>query len=76
MFATMKREKPKMITLKEYAKKHDVAYTTVLFWHNKGVLPGVEKQEIPFAPGFIYFVAETTPKPELRPGPKPKAKKK
>jgi hypothetical protein len=67
----MKREKPKMITPREFAAKHGVAYTTVLFWLKNEMIEGVQKETLPFGKNkFVYGIPETAPKPELKPGPK------
>jgi hypothetical protein len=75
MLGTMRRQKgkSKMITPRAYAEKHEVAYTTVMFWLKNEKIAGAEKTPLPFGEGrFVYQIPEDAPKPELKPGPAPK----
>lgn len=63
-----------VLTPREYAGETGVAYTTVMNWLRKDLIPGVAKEEIPG--GFYYQIPAGAPKPNLTPGPKPKASKK
>lgn len=72
MFRGMKgAKKPKMLSPRQYASKHDVAYTTVLFWLKNEAIQGAEKMALPFGEGrYAYQIPEDAPKPALKPGPK------
>lgn len=73
----MKRSKTaKLMTPREYAEKHDVAYTTVMKWLQNGLVKGAYKEPLP-APfkGYIYQIPEDASPPELKPGPKPGTQK-
>lgn len=78
MFRRMakKKDEVKMLTPRAYAIKHGTSYTTVLFWVKNGLLPGVEKEALPYGDDtqFVYKIPETAPKPDLKPGPKPRKK--
>jgi len=76
MFHPMKGKKdvPKTISPREFAALHQVGYTTVLFWLKNEMLDGAEKEPLPFGKDkFVYRIPADAPKPELKPGPKPKA---
>lgn len=60
-----------MITAKEYAKLHEVHYTTVMNWLRGELIPGAVKEELPFG-GYFYKIPVNAPKPDLTPGPKKK----
>jgi len=71
----MKKVK-RMVTPREFAKMHGVAYTTVMNWLQNDLLKGAHKE--PLAPpfvGYIYKIPEDVSPPKLKPGPKPMAKK-
>jgi hypothetical protein len=74
MFRSMKGEKkPKMLSPRQFASKHAVAYTTVLFWLKNEAVQGAEKVPLPFGEGrYAYQIPEDAPKPDLKPGPVPK----
>lgn len=61
-----------MITAKEYAKIHEVHYTTVMNWLRSDLVPGAVKENLPFG-GFFYKIPANAPKPDLTPGPKKQA---
>src|SRR5262245_58390180 len=65
------RKKSKMITARQFAEMHDTPYTTVATWLQRELIPGAEKQELPYG-GYVWMVPQNAPKPELRPGPKRK----
>lgn len=73
----MKKEKPiQTVTPREYASKHGVAYTTVMKWLQKDLVPGAYKETLPSPfTGYVYRIPEDASPPELKPGPKPKPKK-
>ena len=58
-----------MITARQYAEMHDMPYTTVATWLQRDLIPGAEKQELPYG-GYVWMVPDNAPKPELKPGPK------
>ncbi|HKQ77947.1 MAG TPA: hypothetical protein VJ810_29895 [Blastocatellia bacterium] len=60
-----------MLTPKEYAKQIQAAYSTVMSRLQRDLIPGAEKQELPSG-GWYYTVPADAPKPQLKPGPKPK----
>jgi hypothetical protein len=64
-----------MLTPRQYAVMHGVAYTTVMNWLNQGLISGANKEELPFG-GFYWKIPKSAPKPVLKSGPKPKASKK
>lgn len=66
----------RMLTPRQYAAEIGVAYTTVMNWLSKGLLPGAVKEQLPYGGGYYYQVPADTPKPELKSGPKPRASKK
>lgn len=61
-----------MLTPRQFATHHGVAYTTVISWINKGLLAGAEQFEMPFG-GFVWRVPIDATVPDLKPGPVPKA---
>lgn len=67
----------KIVTPKQYAEMHSVAYTTVMKWLQNNLVPGAVKKQLP-APfvGYTYQIPEDALPPDLKPGPKPKATKK
>lgn len=64
-----------MLTPKKYAERVEAAYSTVMSWLQRGLIPGAQRQELPSG-GWYYVIPEDAPKPELKPGPKPKNKAK
>jgi hypothetical protein len=67
------KEKPKMLTARQFAAAREVAYTTVISWLNKELLIGAEKQELAYG-GFMWQIPEDADGPELKPGPRPTKK--
>jgi hypothetical protein len=65
------RKKSKMITARQFAEMHATPYTTVATWLQRELIPGAVKQELPYG-GYVWMVPQDAPKPELKPGPKPK----
>jgi hypothetical protein len=63
----------KSLTPRQYSEKHGVAYTTVLNWLNLGLIPGAQREQLPFG-GYYWMIPESAPKPTLKTGPKPKSK--
>jgi hypothetical protein len=63
----MKKEL-KMLTPRQYAALHDVAYTTVMKWLSASLLEGAIKQEMPFGTGHYYKIPESSPRPFRKPG--------
>jgi hypothetical protein len=61
-----------MITARQYAEMHNTPYTTVATWLQRELIPGAEKQEMPYG-GYVWMVPQNAPKPKLKPGPKPKS---
>jgi len=61
-----------MITARQYAEMHNTPYTTVATWLQRVRIPGAEKHEMPYG-GYVWMVPQIAPKPELKPGPKPKS---
>jgi len=66
----------RMLTPRQYAQEAGVAYTTVMSWLQKNLIAGAVKHPLPYGSGYYYQVPADAPKPELQPGPKPKADKK
>jgi hypothetical protein len=62
-------KKSKMITARQFAELHATPYTTVATWLQRELIPGAEKQELPYG-GYIWMVPQDAPTPELKPGPK------
>jgi hypothetical protein len=62
-----------MLTPRQYAQKHDVAYTTVMKWLQNGLIQGAKKAPLPYE-GYIYQIPKDAPPPDLKPGPKPAKK--
>jgi hypothetical protein len=64
-----------MLTARQFANMHGVPHSTVIFWLNKGVIPGAEKMEIAIGKkGFLWRIPDDAPLPKLPKGPKPKQK--
>lgn len=67
--------KGKLVTPKEYAEIHKVAYTTVMYWLQTGKVEGAVKHETPRGP--YWELPEDTPRPKKLSGrPKKAAAKK
>lgn len=64
-----------MITPRKYAENHQAAYSTVMSWLQRDLIPGAEKHELPTG-GWVYTIPENAPKPDLKPGPVPKTETK
>jgi len=58
--------KVKLVTPKEYAEIHQVAYTTVLYWLNNGRVEGAVKHETPRGP--YWELPVDTPRPKKMSG--------
>jgi hypothetical protein len=56
--------KVNLVTPRQYATKHGVAYTTVMYWLQSGKIPGAEKTETPT--GHYWLLPDDTPNPELK----------
>lgn len=63
-----------MLTPRQYAEKVGVAYTTVMGWLQRGLIPQAVKHATPT--GHYWEVPETTPAPKVQTGRPPKASKK
>lgn len=59
-----------MITPKEFAEIHKVAYTTVINWLRQELINGVQKVELPHMRSHVYMVPKDARPPTLKPGPK------
>jgi hypothetical protein len=71
----MKGRETKMLTARQFANRHGVPHSTVIFWLNKGVIPGAEKLEIAVGgKGFLWRIPDDAQLPKLPKGPKPKQK--
>lgn len=67
-----KMSKTLILTPRQYAAMHRVAYTTVMKWLQNDLIPGAYKLPLQFPfQGYIYQIPEDAPPPELKPGPKP-----
>jgi hypothetical protein len=60
----MKRKRTRMLTPRQYAEKHQVAYTTVATWLQRGQIPEAVKVEVP-AGGHQWAIPETAKAPKL-----------
>lgn len=67
------KKSTEMLTPRQYAAENGVAYTTVMNWLKKDLIPGADKEALPFG-GYVYRIPKSVPKPDLKAGPKPKAK--
>ena len=65
-----------MLTPRQYATETGVAYTTVMNWLRRGLIPGAVKEPLPYGDGYYYQIPADTPQPQLTPGPTPKTSKK
>jgi hypothetical protein len=59
-------KKVKMITPRQYAQLHSVAYTTVMNWLKQGLISGALKRETPT--GHYWEIPAAAAAPELQPG--------
>jgi hypothetical protein len=66
----MKKEKKEdeMLTPRQFAAKHGVAYTTVMKWLYAELLKGAVKQTSPFGEGYYYKIPANCPRPTRKPG--------
>lgn len=64
-------KKTKMLTPRQFAELHGVAYTTVMNWLQQGLIPEAVKQET--LTQHYWEVPETAKPPKLQPGRPPKA---
>lgn len=69
----MTKKKDNFVTPRQFAEIHGVNYQTVMWWLRKDLIKGAVKYPLPYG-GHVYQVPNDAPKPELTPGPKPKAK--
>ena len=60
-----------MLTPKQYAEQTGAAYSTVMVWLRRGLLPGAVRHDMPSG-GCFYEVPANAPKPTLPIGRKPK----
>ena len=58
----------KMLTPREYAEEVGVAYTTVMSWLQRNLIPGAVRNPMPFGAGHYYQVPAGAPMPNLTPG--------
>jgi hypothetical protein len=63
----MKKGRVRMLTPRQYAEKHEVAYTTVATWLQRGQVPEAIKIELP-AGGHQWAIPENAKAPERRVG--------
>ena len=66
----MKKRKVTMLTPRQYAAEHGVAYTTVMNWLRNGLITGADKEKLPFGNGYYWQIPKGAPKPVLKAGPK------
>ena len=59
-----------MVTPRKYATDTQTPYRTVMHWISRGLIAGVEKKTTDI--GFYYLIPSDAPKPDIKPGPKPK----
>ena len=69
--------KKKMLSPRQYAEAIGKPYSTVMTWLQKGMIPAAQREAAPppFT-GHIYLIPQGTKPPDIKPGRKPKAKKK
>jgi hypothetical protein len=56
------RRKGKLVTPRRYAEMNGVAYTTVMYWLNRGRVAGAVKHITPF--GHYWVLPDDTPRPK------------
>ena len=61
-------DEPEMLTPRQFAAKHGVAYTTVMKWLYAELLKGAVKQASPFGEGYYYKIPANCPRPTRKPG--------
>jgi predicted site-specific integrase-resolvase len=61
------RKGTKMLTPRQYAEKHQVAYTTVATWLQRGQIPDAVRIEAP-AGGHLWAIPETAKAPQHQRG--------
>lgn len=66
--------KPEMISPKQFAAKHGVAYSTVMSWLRAKMIRGQVENKYPFL--WYQIPADAVPPPARKPGPKPAKKSK
>jgi hypothetical protein len=66
--SAMKKEEVEMLTPRQFAAKHGVAYTTVMKWLYAELLKGAVKQSSPFGEGYYYKIPANCPRPTRKPG--------
>jgi hypothetical protein len=62
------KEADEMLTPRQFAAKHGVAYTTVMKWLHAELLKGAVKQDSPFGEGYYYKIPANCPRPARKPG--------
>lgn len=68
----MKKESVEMLTAKQFAKRANVSYPTIIAWLAADLVPGADKQETPLGT-FWQIPASSVEKVNKRkPGPTPK----
>src|SRR5262245_4981092 len=60
--SAMKKEEVEMLTPRQFATKHGVAYTTVMEWLYAELLKGAVKQSSPFGEGYYYKIPANCPR--------------
>jgi hypothetical protein len=75
-YAAMAREKPEMLTARQFAKRAGVAYPTVMKWLKENLIPGAEIKKSPQF-GKYWDIPATSLKSvaKRKPGPKKGAKR-
>jgi hypothetical protein len=68
----MKRGKTEMLTTAQFAEHYQVAYTTVMTWLQRGIVPGA--QRVPTPRGDVWEIPATATQ-EFTPPPKGRPKK-
>jgi len=70
-----KKKEAQMITPRQYAELHEVAYTTVVGWLRLEMIEGAKKIELPHMKSHVYMIPDDAKPPELKPGPKKGSKR-
>lgn len=55
-----------MMTPRQYAKHHDIPYSTLMTWLGRGLIPAAEKKETDI--GHYWLIPSDAPKPEPKIG--------
>jgi hypothetical protein len=64
----MKKEEVEMLTPRQFAARHGVAYTTVMKWLHAELLKGAVQETSPFGEGYYYKIPANCPRPIRKPG--------